>query len=50
MKLVKEDLWLPAIVWYEISINLPQEVKIEKEKTQYDLSLTIEKKISNLYD
>lgn len=52
MKLVKEDLWLPATVWYEISINLPQEVRIEKQKTQYDLSLTIEKKkiISNFYD
>lgn len=45
MKLVKEDLWLPATVWYKISINLPQEVKIEKQKTQYDLSLTIEKKL-----
>lgn len=38
------NLRLPATVWYEISINQPQEVKIEKQKTQYDLSLTIEKK------
>lgn len=45
MKLVKKDLWLPAKVWYAISINQPQEVKIEKQNTQYDLSLTIEKKL-----
>lgn len=50
MKLVKEGLWLPPTVWYEISINLPQEVKIEKQKTQHDIIDYWKKIISNFYD